>query len=70
MGSVSKQIKYKASKAHTFKKLTELSTFAGIYASELGDLLVQKGILTEQEEHEVMDAAIKRTQDEIKTMAP
>ena len=68
MGSVSKQIKHRATNAFTFKKLTELSTFAGIYASELGDLLVQKGIITEQEEHEVMDAATKRTQDEMKNI--
>ena len=68
MGRISKQLKNKRTNAHVAKKSMELAIFAGNYATELGSLLLKKGLITLEEEEMVSKSALHRTQEEMSEM--
>ena len=68
MGKIAKQLKSKRVNAQVTKKSMELAIFAGNYATELGHLLVKKGIITVEEEASVSKTALQKTHEEMSEM--
>lgn len=68
MGKITKQLKNKRANAQVTKKSMELAIFAGNYVTELGHLLVNKGIITREEEESVSKSALQKTHEELSEM--